>query len=80
MSVDLGRSATDKEADEGVDEIRNIPALMHAIKAAIVDREKFDAVRKFIDGGGEELYYLEGKVSIHPSTYVLPPWMMLTLY
>jgi len=63
-SVNLGRSATDNEGDEGVDEIRNIPALMYAIKAAIVDREKFDAVRKFVDEGGEELYYLDGRVNI----------------
>lgn len=63
-SVNLESSAANKEGDEGVDEIRNIPSLMYAIKVAIVDREKFDAVRNFVDEGGEEIYYLDGKVNI----------------
>ncbi|KAL4800436.1 hypothetical protein BDV19DRAFT_353012 [Aspergillus venezuelensis] len=60
-SLNMGRVMADKE-ENFVDEIKNIPALMLAVKSAIVDREKLDAVKKFVDDGGDELYYLEGKI------------------
>ncbi|KAL4778381.1 hypothetical protein BJX76DRAFT_343346 [Aspergillus varians] len=61
-SSNVGKTILDKEGDEGVEEIRNVPTLMYALKTAIVDREKLDAVRRFVDDGGEELYYLDGKI------------------
>jgi len=45
-----------------LDEIGNIPTLMYALKSAIVDREKIDALKRFIDEGGDEIYYLDEKV------------------
>lgn len=42
--------------------IENIPALLQALKNAIVDREKIEALKKFIAQGGDELYYLPEKV------------------
>ncbi|KUL90772.1 hypothetical protein ZTR_00366 [Talaromyces verruculosus] len=44
------------------DNIDNIPRLLEVIKNAIVDREKIEALRKFLAQGGEELYYLPDKV------------------
>ncbi|KAL4928445.1 uncharacterized protein BDV17DRAFT_264298 [Aspergillus undulatus] len=78
-SLNLGRVMADRE--EGVvDEIRNVPALMYAIKAAIVDREKLDAVRKFVDDGGDELYYLDGKIPeiMTRLVYQTSRWQLLT--
>lgn len=45
-----------------LEEIGNIPTLMYALKKAIVDREKIDALKRFIEEGGEEIYYLEERV------------------
>jgi hypothetical protein len=61
-SVNLGRASMGIEAGVFLEEIGNIPNLMFALKAAIVDREKLDAVKKFIKDGGDELYYLDEAV------------------
>lgn len=47
-----------------LEEIGNIPTLMYALKSAIVDREKIDALKRFIDEGGDEVYYLDEKVQL----------------
>ena len=44
------------------DDISNIPSLFKALRRATIDREKVDAVRHFIDNGGDELFYLEEKM------------------
>ncbi|KAL4945193.1 hypothetical protein BDV06DRAFT_185474 [Aspergillus oleicola] len=78
-SLNLGRFMADK--DEGVvDEIKNVPALMLAVKSAIVDREKLNAVRKFVDDGGDELYYLDGKIPeiMTRLVYQTSRWHLLT--
>lgn len=49
-----------------LEEIGNIPTLMYALKSAIVDREKIDALKRFIDDGGDEIYYLDEKVPPSP--------------
>ncbi|KGO70386.1 hypothetical protein PITC_014990 [Penicillium italicum] len=54
-------SMTVDEEPKG-DEIGDIPSLMHALKLASIDREKIDALKKFIEDGGEELYYLNDKI------------------
>ncbi|KAL2826985.1 hypothetical protein BDW59DRAFT_59178 [Aspergillus cavernicola] len=79
-SVDLARAAEAVEAEE-LEEIRNIPTLMYALKAAIVDREKLDAVRMFVEDGGDELYYLDGKISEIMARFVYQTsrWQLLTL-
>lgn len=43
------------------DNIDNIPRLLEVVKNAIVDREKIEALKKFLAQGGEELYYLTDK-------------------
>ena len=45
-----------------LEEIGNIPTLMYALKSAIVDREKIDVLKRFIEEGGDEIYYLDDKV------------------
>lgn len=67
-TTSLGRTTTattSREMEEEgapIEEIANIPALMHALRVAIVDREKVDALDRFVDEGGEELFYLDEKV------------------
>lgn len=51
-----------------LEEIGNIPTLMYALKSAIVDREKIDVLKRFIDEGGDEIYYLDEKVCIPHQT------------
>jgi hypothetical protein len=55
---DLGGSP-ERHVENNID---NIPRLLEVIKNAIVDREKIEALRKFLAQGGEELYYLPDKI------------------
>jgi hypothetical protein len=55
----LGGGTEEQSVDE---EIKDIPALMNALKKAAVDREKIVAINRFIDEAGEELHYLAEKV------------------
>jgi hypothetical protein len=41
------------------EDIKDIPSLMKALRLATIDREKIDAVKKFVETGGEELIYFE---------------------
>ncbi|KAJ5486976.1 hypothetical protein N7530_001276 [Penicillium desertorum] len=50
------------DEESHVDEIGDIPTLMHALKLASIDRERIDALKKFIEEGGDELYYLNDKI------------------
>ncbi|KAL4741600.1 hypothetical protein BDV11DRAFT_182537 [Aspergillus similis] len=77
-SANLRKLAMDTQ--EHVEEIRDIPTLMYAVKVAIVDREKLNAVRKFVKEGGEELYYLEGKIPEIMTRFVYRTsrWQLLT--
>lgn len=56
----------EEEAEEDLEvekmEVRDIGALATALRRARVDREKLLAVRKFVEGGGEELYYLAERI------------------
>ncbi|EED23897.1 conserved hypothetical protein [Talaromyces stipitatus ATCC 10500] len=63
------------------DSIENIPALLEAMKNAIVDRKKIEALRKFLAQGGEELYYLPDKVPEMLSLFVFQTsrWQFLKL-
>jgi hypothetical protein len=57
------RRDADASPERPVDEnIENIPTLFQALRNAIVDREKIEALKKFIAHGGEELYYLPERV------------------
>jgi hypothetical protein len=44
------------------EDIKDIPSLLRALRLATIDREKIDAVKRFVDTGGEELVYLEKNI------------------
>ncbi|OJJ71972.1 hypothetical protein ASPBRDRAFT_55221 [Aspergillus brasiliensis CBS 101740] len=73
-TTSLGRTTTATTAREEevmqIEEIADIPALMHALRVAIVDREKVDALDRFVDEGGEELFYLDEKIPEIMSMFV----------
>lgn len=50
------------DEDMDLEEITDIPSLMRALKRGIVDREKIEYLKKFVERGGEELYYLDENV------------------
>lgn len=52
------------EEETHMEEIGDIPSLLHALKQTSIDRERIDALKKFIEEGGEELYYLNDKVRL----------------
>lgn len=54
-----GHESTEPSVD---DEVRDISMLMKQLKIAAVDREKIFIIHKFIDDGGEELYYLAEQI------------------
>ncbi|PLB53042.1 hypothetical protein P170DRAFT_403801 [Aspergillus steynii IBT 23096] len=76
----LSRATTKVEEEAPLEEIGNIPSLMHALKVAIVDREKIDALRRFVEEGGPELYYLEGQIPDIMPMFVFQAsrWQVLT--
>ncbi|KAH7053111.1 hypothetical protein B0J12DRAFT_658746 [Macrophomina phaseolina] len=57
-SSSLARFNSQDAAEQQDDEISDIPKLIRRLKRASVDREKIVLVRRFLDEGGEELYYL----------------------
>jgi hypothetical protein len=58
----LSRVGSKVEEEAHMEEIGDIPSLLHALKQTSIDRERIDALKKFIEEGGEELYYLNDKV------------------
>jgi hypothetical protein len=48
-----------------LEDVEDIPTLMHVLKVAIVDRERIESLKKFIAQGREELYYLEEWVRLN---------------
>lgn len=50
---------TAEEVEMPPEDIKNIPSLFKALRLATIDREKIDAVKRFVDTGGDELIYLE---------------------
>ncbi|KAK4690280.1 hypothetical protein P7C71_g6472, partial [Lecanoromycetidae sp. Uapishka_2] len=48
----------DREEEPDPNDITNVSALMAALKQARLDREKFAAVKTFLDQGGDEIFYL----------------------
>jgi len=61
VSIKSSTSAEEEDTTE-VNAIADIPSLWKAIKRATVDRQKVDAVKIFINNGGDELSYLEEKM------------------
>ena len=60
---------TNPEPPNETDEIVDIPTLMRTLEASIVDRERIEALKKFVEQGEKELYYLENQVP--PSSILL---------
>lgn len=68
-----GRMSAASPEEAFVEDIEDIPTLMQALKLAIVDRERIEALKKFIAQGGEELHYLEENVRLS-GLCSLPGW------
>ena len=63
----MGTISMQDSQEQSVDEeIKDIPTLMRILKKSAIDREKIVAIKKFIDEGGEELYYLAQQVCLCP--------------
>ncbi|KKY18174.1 putative peroxin pex23-like-penicillium chrysogenum [Phaeomoniella chlamydospora] len=58
----ISTNASLAEPDLSPEEIQDIPSLRRALKFAAVDREKIDAVRRFVSQGGPELTYLKDSI------------------
>lgn len=56
------QSQVDEEIDIEKMEIGDIGSLIRVLRKAAIDREKLVAVRKFVDHGGDELYYLSERM------------------
>nr|POE56398.1 meiotically up-regulated gene 65 protein [Quercus suber] len=56
------RLKREEEQDVANADITDIASLLRVLKRSAVDREKLVAVRKFIEGSGEELYYLSQRM------------------
>jgi hypothetical protein len=50
-----------EEQEDDVD-VKDIPSLMKHLKESTIDREKMVVVRRFLDQGGDELYYLAEEI------------------
>ncbi|KAI9738187.1 MAG: hypothetical protein M1834_008685 [Cirrosporium novae-zelandiae] len=64
-----GSFLADDEGDEPQN-IEDISTLMKSLKEFAVDRQKIDAVKNFIEHGGEDLYYLAEKIPEIMNTFV----------
>ncbi|CAG7990066.1 unnamed protein product [Penicillium olsonii] len=76
----LNRASMTVDEEPHVDEIGNIPSLMHALKLASIDRERIDALKKFVEEGGDELYYLTDKIPEIMPTFLFQTsrWQFIT--
>lgn len=70
--IDGTRSPEDVDDNQHDGEVRDIPTLMLCLKRAAIDREKIVLIKKFLEQGGDELYYLSENVSFKLS-YLLGP-------
>lgn len=59
----LNRVGNKVDEETHWEDVGDIPTLIRALKMASIDRERIDALKKFIQEGGEELYYLNDRVS-----------------
>jgi hypothetical protein len=61
VGTTLANSSSQTSINE---EVRDTATLMRKLKKAAIDREKIVVINRFIDEGGEELYYLAEQVSV----------------
>ena len=57
------KSDSDSDSEQDSGDITNILNLMAILRRARVDREKMSAVKKFLDQGGEDLFYLADRMT-----------------
>ncbi|KAJ5103989.1 Meiotically protein [Penicillium argentinense] len=76
----LSRVSTKMDEEAHLEEIGDIPTLMHALKLTSIDREKIDVLKKFVEEGGEEIYYLNDKIPEIMSTFLFQAsrWQFVT--
>lgn len=60
--VSKRHSQPPEERDLPPEDIKDIPSLLKALKLATIDREKIDAVRRFVETGADELVYLKDNI------------------
>ena len=63
-TISIARMEAQLENEEDIEtiDIKDVGSLDLALRKATVDREKLVAVRKFLDVGGDEIYYLRGRI------------------
>ncbi|KAJ5736187.1 Meiotically protein [Penicillium malachiteum] len=76
----LSRATTTFNGETPLEEIADIPSLMHALKMASIDRERLDALKTFVQDGGEELYYLNDKIPEIMASFLFQAsrWQLVT--
>ncbi|CAG8068366.1 unnamed protein product [Penicillium salamii] len=76
----LNRASMTVDEEPHIDEIGNIPSLLHALKLASIDRERIDALKRFVEEGGDELYYLTDKIPEIMPTFLFQAsrWQFIT--
>ncbi|EPS29718.1 hypothetical protein PDE_04668 [Penicillium oxalicum 114-2] len=77
----LSRVGTAEEEPQ-TEEISDIPSLLRAMKQTSIDRERIDALKKFVNDGGEELYYLADKVPQIMTMFLFQAsrWQVITYF
>lgn len=58
----IGGQGDGTESDPELEDINDVNALMRVLRSVRVDREKIDAVRNFLEHGGDELFYLSERM------------------
>ncbi len=61
----------DERAREEDEDIRDVGTLMRRLKNSAIDREKIGLITRFIDEGGEELFYLAENVCLLQSCHCM---------
>ena len=56
--ISYASARSEPEADLPPEDIKDIPNLLKALRLAKIDREKIDAVKRFVVQGGDEIAYL----------------------
>ncbi|KAJ6083372.1 hypothetical protein N7467_007507 [Penicillium canescens] len=76
----LSRASMTVDEEPQIEEIGDIPSLMQALKLASIDRERIDALKKFVNNGGDELYYLADRIPDIMPTFLFQTsrWQFVT--
>lgn len=61
-SSHISRHGAGSDSESDMEDLNDIIALMRVLRSARVDREKIEAVRNFLEHGGDELVYLSERM------------------